>query len=101
MWHSIVELLQSLSKRKAKVTCARKGSRGVCRKGHVYVDASLVDSTVYIVTRKEMEELKRKSESLDAMRRFFISLMNTEKGRKMFTIVSSLRDVEPGNGLPA
>ena len=77
-----------MSKRKTKVTCARKGSGGVCKKGHVYVDASLVDSTVYIVARKEMEELKRKSESLDAMRRFFISLMNTEKGRKMFTIVS-------------
>ena len=60
----------------------------MCVKGHVYVDANLVNSTVYIVAQGEMEENKRKSESLDAMRRFFISLMNTEKGRKMFTIVS-------------
>ena len=88
MWHSIVELLQGLGKRRARVTCARKNTKGMCKKGHVYVDASLVNSVVYIVAQDEMEEIRRKSESLDAMRRFFISLMNTEKGRKMFTIVS-------------
>lgn len=83
-----MELLQGLSKRRARVTCARKGSDGSCRKGHAYVDAGLVDSTVYIATEEELGEIRRKSESLDAMRRFFISLMNSEKGRKMFTIVS-------------
>jgi len=90
MWHSMVELLQSLSRREARVTCAEKDSKGVCKEGCTYVDASLVGSIVYIATREELDELRRKAESLNAMRRFFISLMNSEKGRKMFTIVSEV-----------
>lgn len=88
MWHSIVDIIRRLSGRRARVTCARRDASGACSKGQVYVDSSLVNSFVYLVRESELEELKKKAESLDAMRRFFISLMNTEKGRRMFTIVS-------------
>ena len=89
MWHSISELVTTLDRYRRKVTCrGLNKSKTRCRGGKVNAPSSLVGKEVYVIPIDVMEELKRKSESLDAMRRFFISLMNTEKGRKMFTIVS-------------
>ncbi|BES82573.1 DUF5131 family protein [Pyrodictium abyssi] len=88
MWHSIGEFVEHVLERGArKVTCWKKGSEG-CRVAKVSVEPSLVGERVYVWTESEVEELQRRIKSLDSMRRFFISLMNTEKGRKMFTIVS-------------
>ena len=89
MWHSISELIATLNKYKKRVSCGGMNrAKTRCYTGKVSVSSSLVGQEVYVVPVEVVEELKRKSESLDAMRRFFISLMNTEKGRKMFTIVS-------------
>lgn len=88
MWHSISELIEDLSKYKRKVTCAGKNEFGLCSKGKIMVSRDLVGQEVYVAPTAVVEELKRKSRSLDALRRFFVSLMNTDKGKKMFTIVS-------------
>ncbi|MEB3816914.1 MAG: phage Gp37/Gp68 family protein [Desulfurococcales archaeon] len=77
-----------MRKRRAKVTCAKKDMNGKCIKGHIYVGEDLVGSSVHIVTKEDMEVFEYRVRSLDAMRRFFTSLLNTERGRRMFTIVS-------------
>ena len=89
MWHSISELIALLGKYRRRVSCGGMNkARTKCLIGKVNVSSSLVGREVYVIPAEVIDELKRKSESLDAMRRFFISLMNTEKGQKMFTIVS-------------
>lgn len=91
MWYSVMKLIQSLSKRRTKILCAKKNLKNICKKGYIHLNANninLIDSIVYMATEEEFSVLQRKVESLNVMMRFFTELMNAGNGRKMFTIVS-------------
>ena len=95
MWDGVLELLDAIAgKGMQQVYCknsGRKGS-GKCRQAVITIPSEYRDRYlgryVYWVAPEEMEELRRRVRSLEALRMFFQALLNQEQGRKMFTVVT-------------
>lgn len=89
VWDGVQRILNGVRFRKPrKVFCNRRSRGGRCYTARLTAPKELVGEQAYVITVKEFEELYRHVESMIALRSFFTALLNSQKGSKMFNIVS-------------
>lgn len=85
------DILSIFNKRSYKVYCKTRRKDGQCSQGGISLPKEMVDKIVYVILQEEIKKLREELKevyALKVLRLFFNVVLNQEKGKKMFSIVT-------------